>query len=70
MNAVSKKLRPVRFLFALLICAALFALASCSFFRADEPETSVEAEDKTETAAAEPAKTAVEINAPLVMLFC
>lgn len=67
MNAVSKKLRPVRFLFAILICAALFALASCSFFLADEPETPVEAEDGTETAAVEPTKPAVEINAPLVI---
>ena len=71
MNAVSKKLRLARFLFALPFCAALLALASCSFYRADEPETPVEAENGSEsgaeTAAAEPAKTTVEINAPLVI---
>ena len=69
MNAVSKKLRPVRFLFALLSCAALSALASCSFFRADEPETPVEAEtsESAEVVATEQTKPAVEINAPLVI---
>ena len=71
MNAVSKKLRLARFLFALPFCAALLALASCSFFHADEPETPVDAENGSEsgaeTVAAEPAKTTVEINAPLVI---
>lgn len=58
MNAVSKINRPVRFLLALLSCAALSALASCSLFRADGPETPAEAEQT---------KPAVEIKAPLVI---
>ena len=63
MNAVSKRLRPVRLVLVSLFCAALFALASCSSFPTDEPETPVE----TEVAAAEQTKQTAEISAPLVI---
>ena len=73
MNAVSILFRPVRFLPAVLLCPALFVLAACSVFRADEPEAFVGPEDESasetvsaEPAAAEPAKPTVEITAPLV----
>lgn len=71
MNAASIIFRLVRASLAVLLCPVMFVLASCSIFRADEPEppeASADVETSGETdAATEPAKPAVEINAPLVI---
>ena len=70
MNAVSILSRFLRALFAVLLCPAFFVFASCSVFEPDEqetPEFSAEVESTSDTDAAEPAKTTVEINAPLVI---
>ncbi|MBP5586087.1 MAG: DUF3089 domain-containing protein [Lentisphaeria bacterium] len=61
--------RLMRLLPAVLLCPALFVLASCSAFRAEGPETpaGAEPESASETSSAEPAKSVVEISAPLVI---
>jgi hypothetical protein len=75
MNSASKIFRLLRFSLLLLFCPALLSvLAACSYGRPDEAETPARAETGAETsgagqegAAAESAKPAVEITAPLVI---